>query len=106
MSKIPQILALFINNKIAADTPFFVVRKMVLEMLDKEKILLLTDFINKNRVDEIALRWEHYGVIKQQVSYNLRHLFLHLDFESDTIDSSVMKAATVVKAILLSLIHI
>lgn len=100
LSKVPQILALFINNEVDGNTPFFVVRKMVLDMLDKEKILLLTDFINKNRVDEIAVRWEHYEEIKQQVSYNLRHLFLHLDFETEMVDSSVMEAVTAVKAVL------
>lgn len=100
LSKIPQILALFINDKIDGNTPFFVVRKMVLEMLDREKILLLTDFIKKNRVDETAIRWGHYEEIKQQVSYNLRHLFLHLDFETEGISSPTIEAATVVKEVL------
>ncbi len=47
LSKIPRILALFINDEIDGNTPFFIVRKMVLDMLDKGKILLLADFINK-----------------------------------------------------------
>lgn len=100
LGKVPQILALFINDEIDGSTPFSVVRKMALDMLDREKILLLTDFINKNRVDEIAVKWEHYEEIKQQVSYNLRHLFLHLDFETEAISSSVLEAAAVVKEVL------
>ena len=64
-------------------------------------MLLLTEFINKNHVDEIAIKWQHYEKIKQQISYNLRHLFIHLDFASESVDAPVMSATIIYKSLLL-----
>jgi TnpA family transposase len=100
LSKIPEILALFVNDAFDANTPFSIVQKQVLDLLDKGKILLLTNFINQNRVNEVAVKWQHYEVIQRQISYNLRHLFLHLDFSSNVVLSKLLKAIAVVKPIL------
>ncbi len=97
LSKVPEILALFVDDSIDDKTPFSVIRQQVLDMLDKEKIHLLTDFINDNQVDEIALRWQHYEEIQRQISYNLRHLFLHLEFEHHTKNKTEIVAALKLK---------
>ena len=49
LNKIPAILEMLTGDSIADNTPFSLVRKQVLDILDREKILLLTDFIKKNR---------------------------------------------------------
>lgn len=100
LGKIPEILALFINDNIDGNVPFSIVRQQVLDMLDKEKILLLTSFINDNRVDEITLRWQHYEKIRRQISYNLRHLFLHIEFTQNTKNKAETAAALMLKKIL------
>jgi len=97
LSKIPEILALFIDDKFDDNTLFSVVRRQVLDMLDKEKILLLTKFINNNRVNEIAIKWQHYEEIQRQISYNLRHLFLHIEFTQNTKDKAETIAALILK---------
>jgi hypothetical protein len=100
LPKIPMILALFLDDSVPDETPFIVVKKKVLEVLDQEKILLLNDFIEENRIDETELRWQHYEDIKRQISYNLRHIFKFLDFTvtGDT-NRKLMKAAIFVKTL-------
>ena len=100
LPKIPMILALFLDDSIPDDTPFIVVKKKVLEVLDQEKILLLNDFIEENHIDETELRWQHYEKIQKQISYNLRHIFKFIDFiiAGDT-NQELIKAVTFVKSI-------
>lgn len=100
LPKIPLILALFLDDSIPDDTPFVLVKQKVLDLLDQEKMLLLTDFIKENHVDETELRWQHYEAIQQQISYNLRHIFKFLDFSiTDKKYQELDKAVTFVKAL-------
>jgi len=100
LGKIPEILKLFVDDTIADDTPFVTVKKQVLDILDREKILLLTDFINDKHINETELRWQHYEEIKQQVSYNLRHLFLYMEFTAEQHHKTdpLMKACSFLKS--------
>ena len=92
---------LAIDDSIPDDTPFIVVKKKALEVLDQEKILLLNDFIEENHIDETELRWQHYEEIQKQISYNLRHIFKFLDFIiTGETNQELMKAVTFVKALL------
>lgn len=101
LGKLPMILELFVNNSIEENTPFAEVKEQVLDILNREKILLLTDFIRKKQVDETEIRWQHYETIQRQISYNLRHLFIHLDFTTnDKMPPKVMKAALFLKQLL------
>jgi len=100
LPKIPMILAFFLDDSIPDDTPFIVVKKKVLEVLNQEKILLLSDFIEENHIDETELRWQHYEEIQKQISYNLRHIFKFLDFIiADHTNQELMKAVIFVKSI-------
>jgi len=100
LPKITMILALFLDDSIPDDTPFIVIKKKVLEVLDQEKILLLNDFIEENHIDETELRWQHYEEIQKQISYNLRHIFKFLDFIiTGETNQELMKAVTFVKAL-------
>lgn len=100
LNKIPKILDIFLDDTISGDTPFELVRAQVLDVLDKEKILLLSNFIKETQVDETELRWQHYEEIQRQISYNLRHLFVHLDFTaSNETSDEIMKAVLFIQAI-------
>jgi hypothetical protein len=100
LRKIPVVLSLFVDNSISDDTPFIVVKNRVLDILNQEKILLLSDFIGENHVDEIELRWKHFEKIQKQISYNLRHIFKFLDFmATGESGKELIEAATAVKAI-------
>lgn len=100
LNKIPVILALFLDDSIPYDTPFGEVKKQVLELLNREKILLLTDYIEVNHEDETELRWQHYEQIQRQISYNLRHIFKFLDFTTTSKhNGELIKATAFVQAI-------
>jgi TnpA family transposase len=100
LSKVPVILEMFLDDSISDNTPFTFVRQQVLDVLDKEKMVLLTNFIKENHLDETEIKWQHYEAIQRQISYNLRHLFIHLDFTiSNQATHEVMKAALFLKPI-------
>lgn len=100
LNKVPKILEIFLDDTISGDTPFALVRAQVLDVLDKEKILLLSNFIKETQVDETELRWQHYEEIQRQISYNLRHLFVHLDFTTSSETSpEIMKAVIFLQAV-------
>lgn len=100
LEKIPLILSLFLDENISDDTPFIRIKRQALDILDQEKIILLTDFIKENHMDETELRWQYYGEIQKQISYNLRHIFKFLDFSSTTEShQDLLEAATLAKSI-------
>lgn len=69
-------------------------------MLDEEKIHLLSDYINNSKVDEVAVKWNHYQDIQRQISYNLRYIFLHLELSHNTSDNTEISASTTFKSLL------
>lgn len=99
MAKVPKVLSLFIDDTIADDTSFGTVRKNAFALLEKDKIILVNNHIERNHVDEDERRWQYYGEIQRKITLNIRHLFKALDFHSVSRSTSLLSAITVVKSI-------
>lgn len=102
MRKVPMILSLFVDDTIDDAIPFAHVKEKVLNLLDAEKIHLLSNYIEDKTVDPAEMRWQHYEEVQRKISYNLRFLFIHLDVESTGSADKVIDAAKIVRRIFAS----
>ena len=76
----------------AGDAPFSLVKNKVLNILDKDKIHLVSNSIQKNTQDKQEIRWCQFEEMQRNISDNLRYLFTHLDFESVNATNKTLKA--------------
>jgi len=99
MVKVPKVLSLFLDDTIADEEPFGTVRKDAFALLQKDKIVLINNHIEKNHVDEDEKRWQYYGDIQRKITLNLRHLFKCLEFHSARKSTHLEIAIIAVKSI-------
>ena len=82
LRKAGKVLELFINDTIPDNTDFGSVKKMVFEMVDKEKIPLVSHLMSSGAFDEDEFEWQHYVSMAARVKHNLRPVVEELDFYS------------------------
>ena len=99
MAKVPKVLSLFLDDNIADEESFGTVRKDAFALLQKDKIILVNNHIEKNHVDEDEKRWQYYGEIQRKITLNLRHLFKCSEFHSASKSTSLGIAIIAVKSI-------
>lgn len=99
--KVPKILKLFIDEQIQDDVLFGNIRKTAFKILKKKRFGVLSDYINKAKLDKKELKKVYYEMIQQKISLNLRFLFLHLHLKGMTGNAEIMQAIDYTKSILL-----
>ncbi|MEL6256250.1 MAG: Tn3 family transposase [Bacteroidota bacterium] len=100
LSKVPQILKLFTDQKIEDSLHFGLVRKKAFKILAKNFFLTLSDYITKNSLDKKELKWVFYESIPRQISLNLRSLFMNLHFEALAGHTHLLNATKKLKELL------
>lgn len=102
LGKVPLVLQLFVDNQIAENVPFSQVKSKVLSILNQDNIHLVSNFIKKNTRDKDEIGWKQFEEMRRKISYNLRYLFTHMDFESMDEANKTMKAVKGVKKVFAS----
>lgn len=75
-----QVLELFIDDSIADEIPFGLVKQTAFSLLKAEHFPLVSDYMRNIEFDKTAFEWSYYGKLQYKFKLNLRHLFCNLDF--------------------------
>jgi tRNA U54 and U55 pseudouridine synthase Pus10 len=77
MKKAGEVLQLFTDDHIPADTPFQEIQNRAFAILERPKLSTIADQIVTNaKLDEVAFRWEHIDQLARQFKRTLRSIFL------------------------------
>ena len=99
LDKAAQVLRLFTDPSIAAQTPFYEVRAKAFSILDGPHIDLVADHITTDvKVDETALQWAHIDALAPHFKRHLRPILLAVDWAAAAGQSSVIEAANFLKS--------
>jgi TnpA family transposase len=94
-----QVLKLFADDSIAADTPFQDVQATAFTILERQELTLVADQIATNaRFDETAFQWEHVDELARQFKRHLRPIVLAVDFGSSKARDPLIDAVDFLKA--------
>jgi TnpA family transposase len=81
LHKAGQVLKLFTDNRIAAQTPFGAVQAQAFAILPRPQLEFVADHIATDaHFDETAFQWEHIDVLAPQFKRHLRPIMLAVDF--------------------------
>lgn len=67
-------LDLFVDESVAEDTPFRVVKEKAFSLLASENFPLVSGYMRHVQFDKTAYEWS-YGKLQRKFKLNLRHLF-------------------------------
>jgi TnpA family transposase len=88
-----KVLALFTDESISDDTLFGTIKQRAFSLLAKDHFALVAHYLTKATLDETAYEWQQHVRFSLKFKLNLRQLFLHIPFASQTKDDPLLKAA-------------
>lgn len=93
LKKVGQVLKIFTDNSIAANTPFRKIQSKAFAILEQRKLEILADQIaTDTKFDETALQWEHIDKLSHQIKLHLRPILLMADFSSPLMNDPLIEA--------------
>lgn len=87
-----QVLALFMDAAIPADTPFAKVKEKAFALLAPEQFPQVSDYLRQVAFDKTGFQWAHYTKLSFTFKRNLRHLFADIAFEGRVEETPLMEA--------------
>lgn len=95
-----EVLTLFVDESIPATTPFATVQEKAFELLKRETIPTVADFLRNIAFDKTGCEWAYYSSLSLTIKRNVRHLFSELDFAGRVEDAPLMSAVSFLQDIL------
>jgi TnpA family transposase len=95
-----QVLNLFLDPSIADWTPFSMVRQKAFSLLNPDRFIQVSDYMQKIEFDRTAFEWAYYGTLHFKFKLNLRHLFCNLDFAGLVEDAPLLEAVAFLQSLL------
>lgn len=102
LNKVPQVLGMFTDPDINDETPFGEIRQQVFDIIDWDDINLVSQYIERYKLDDKALEWSYYDLNKRKLGYTMRYLFARLHFESNMPNSPFIQAIQFMQEVFLS----
>ena len=87
-----QVLNLFVDPSIPANTPFRKVKATAFSLLEPERFPVVSDFMRNVEFDKTGCEWTHYTKLSLTFKRNLRHLFSDLEFAGSVDDRPLLEA--------------
>jgi TnpA family transposase len=98
LPKAGQVLKLFTDDRIAAQTPFQEVQAQAFRILARPALDVVADHIATNaRFDEHALQWAHVDTLAPQFKRHLRPIVLAVDFAAASARNTLIDAVRFLK---------
>ena len=98
LPKAGQVLKLFTDDHIAAQTPFQDVQAQAFRILERSTLDLVAEHIATHaRFDEAALQWEHVDKLAPQFKRHLRPILLAVDFVASSARHPLMETLSFLK---------
>ncbi|MCC8373128.1 hypothetical protein CKY10_10370 [Photorhabdus sp. HUG-39] len=95
-----KILGFFLNPDITDNVSFGEIRAKAFQVLNREKMEIVTLFIGSSGFDEEEFHWQHLETLSAAFKKNLRQIIRVLDFSSHTDESGLLEAAIFVQTCL------
>ena len=95
-----EVLNLFIDESIPAQTSFAEVKEKAFSFLEKERFAAVSDYMRNIAFDKVAYQWTHYATLSAKFKQNLRHLFSELEFSGRVEDAPLMESVTFLQELL------
>ena len=95
-----EILNFFLSPDIADNVSFGEIRTKAFQLLNREKMEIVTTFIGVSGFDEEEFHWQHLDTLSAAFKKNLRQIVRVLDFSSQTDESDLLEAAVFVQTCL------
>ncbi len=86
-----QVLRLFVDAAIPADTPFMAVQEKAFTLLDPARFPAVSDYMRNIAFDKTGFEWSYYTTLSSTFKRNLRHLFSDLDFVGRVADAPLLE---------------
>jgi TnpA family transposase len=87
-----QVLNLFVDPSIPADTAFTNVKEIAFSLLEPARFPAVSDFMLNVEFDKTGREWTHYTKLSLTFKRNLRHLFSDLEFAGRVEDAPLLEA--------------
>lgn len=88
-----KILKFFLSPDIADTVSFGEIRTKAFDLLDREKMELVSAFIGTSSFDEEEFQWQYLDTLSASFKKSLRQIVRVLDFKSHTDESDLLEAA-------------
>lgn len=95
-----EVLRLFIDKSIDADSPFAAVQEKAFALLEPERFPTVADYLRNVAFDKSAFQWAHYTTLSHAFKRNLRHVFCELDFGGRIEDAPLLEAVAFLQGLL------
>jgi hypothetical protein len=92
-----KVLNLFVDDTLSDEMRFGDVKRMAYKILQKEKLLFVSQYISSGKFDQVEHEWDHYVASSMTIKRNLRQIFLSIAFDSQTSQDPLMKAIAFLK---------
>lgn len=92
-----KVLNLFVDDTLSDDMRFGDVKTLAFKILQKEKLLFVSQYISSSKFDQVEYEWDHYVKTSMTIKRNLRHIFLSIDFDSQASQDPLIKAVAFLK---------
>jgi hypothetical protein len=92
-----KILAIFTDETISEETLFGTIKERAFGILKKEQFALVSRYLTRATLDELAYEWQQYIRLSLKFKINLRHLVLSIPFESQIKDDPLLQAVVFLK---------
>jgi TnpA family transposase len=94
-----KILSFFTDETIPNETLFGAIKQRAFTILTKEQFTLVSRYMAKVTMDEVAYEWQQYLKLSRKFKLNLRHIFLSITFESQIKDDSLLLAVAFLRQV-------
>lgn len=92
-----DLLALFVDESISADTPFEQIQQRAFTFLERENIPVVADYLRNIEFDKVKAEWAYYTTLSMTIKRNLRHLFSELEFVGRVEDAPLLSAVIILQ---------
>lgn len=95
-----QVLTLFVDPSISADTPFAEVQAKAFALLDPKKFPPVADYMRRIAFDKAGFQWTYYTRLSLSFKRNLRQLFADIEFGVRVEDAPLFEAVCFLQRVL------
>ena len=92
-----EVLGLFVDESIANDCPFSIVKKRAFELLDQTVFHSVSSFLRNVAFDKLDYEWTYFTMQSPTIKLNLRHLFCDIDFAGRLENAPLVTAISVMQ---------
>ena len=78
-----NILRFFVDDTVSDQTEFGDIRQDAFELIPKDEIQLISQYLNKNNFDKAQYEWQYIDTQYRKIANSMRSLFLAIDIECE-----------------------